>query len=237
VRTSRLRRWSAERRDRALEPQPTVEQAPDHEVILKLGSAIEVKTVGRLTGSAAKFGDSMVLARLAPSAALCTAQTAVFVAPTAYNWLGVYRDSAVAAKSRAEAAGPLTELRFGSIELADAAYALLVSHVLLWWWRTAGDLFHVQLSWLRDAPFPLADASPDHLERLAVAGRDCWRDALCTPVQSTNRGVSVTSFRPGEDTGWLAAADAAVAAAFDLPDELVRLAREDARRLRIAGRG
>lgn len=236
VRTGALRRWSADRREDALAPSGLVARTPDCDLILKIGTDAEGQAVDTLRRLGDTFGGSLSSARLVSASALDRSSAALAVAPTAYNWLGVYRDTSVAAEARAAAAAPVTELHLGNATLADAAYAIVVSHVLLWWWRATSDLFHVPLAWLRQAPFPLHRCPPDEVEQLKEAGRACWEDALDSPVVSTNRGVTLASYKPREDSLALARADDAVARAFGLGARFVRFARDDARRLRIAGR-
>ncbi len=236
VRTSALRRWSADRREEALARTKSVVRPPGEGIILKIGTEAEARAIDFLQGAGETLGDSWSSSRLVSPNLLDPSCGAVAVAPTAYNWIGVYRNTAIAASARASTAGQVAELRVESAATADALYAVLVSHILLWWWRATGDLFHVPLAWLRRAPFPLHRCAAANVDRLREAGRGCWEEALKTPVASTNRGVTLVSYRPVEDSLALARADDAVGRAFGLDEGFVRFTRDDARRLRIAGR-
>jgi hypothetical protein len=237
VRTGPLRRWSADGRADVLREAAAsvVERTIDCELVLKIGTARESRAVDELRRAGGSLGDSVSRARLVPVQELASAANALVVAPTAYNWLGVYRDTAMAIEARRGVGGQLAELQFESIHAADAAYAVLVSHVVLWWWRATGDLFHVPLRWLREAPFPLPKNQAD-LMLLAQAGSACWQEAAENPVAAVNRGIRTVSYKPAEDSLVLARVDEAVGRVYGLGSEFVRFTRDDARRLRIAGR-
>jgi hypothetical protein len=239
VRTTALRRWSADRRAAALSGEEAgdgidIPYAPG--VVLKIGTATELEAVEHLRSLGGKLGDSTTAARLASAAELAVGERTIAVAPTAYNWIGAFRDTRVAVDARRCAAGKLAELTFATEQLADAAYALSVSHVFLWWWRASGDLFHVPLAALAEAPFPLARCRPEQVETLARAGRLCWQAALGVPVTAVNKGIATTAYRPDADCEVLALADNALGRAFGLGPEFVHLVRHDAERLRTAGR-
>lgn len=238
LRTSGLERWSADQRAAVLSNRAIaeVEVPTGSGILLKIGTTVERRAVDHLRSLGGNLGDSAAAKRLAAGSELSGDPAALAVAPTAYNWIGGYRDTVVAARARRHAAGKLPELTFSSDEVADAAYGILVSNVFLWWWRATGDLFHVPLACLVSAPFPVGECGGEQLRALAAAGRACWRAALSRPVSATNRGVETLAFRPAEGCPALASLDQAVADAFSLPAEFVRFVRDDAVRLRVAGR-
>jgi N-6 DNA Methylase len=238
VRTSGMRRWSANRRAAALrtDVQEGIDLPVQSDLILKIGSAVERDAVTHLQSFTGTLGDATTHMRLMSAIALDRSEQAIAIAPTAYNWIGAYRDNAIAVKARRAAAGKLVELVFADRVLADAAYATIVSRVFLWWWRITGDLFHISRSILLRAPFPLHLCAPEQLDRLAAAGRACWCAAQATPITSVNRGVVTVAYTPTADHEALDTADREVGVAFGLNPEFVRFVRDDAVRLRSAGR-
>jgi N-6 DNA Methylase len=238
---SRLIRWSAGRRARVFRPGVGEFHgyvASDGAPFLKIGTALEAEAVAQLRKQEKTLGEAVAEARLVSPAELpAGCESAVAVAPTAYNWIGAYRDVAAARRGRRAAAGKLSLLVFEHDREADAAYALLAGRVFLWWWRVVGDLFHLPLRALTEAPFPLHATPPDALDALASAGRALWQRAQANPVRSTNRGVAVTAYTAPPPAVELDAADRAVVHAFELPSRFARFAREDAERLTDAGRG
>ena len=240
VATSRLIRWSIGQRADVFKPgvgrfQVQVPAAGDR--FPKIGTALEAEALTGLAGRTASLGDGALDAGLLPPTELSDETgCAVAVAPTAYNWIGTYRDVDLARKGRAQAAGSMSVLLFGDRERADAAYALLASRVFLWWWRATGDLFHVPLRTLTEAPFPVHTLRPAALEDLASAGRDLWARAVGNEVRSVNRGVAVCSYPPPDGAAELDAADRSAVAAFELPEQFAEFARQDAKRLSEAGR-
>lgn len=239
VRTSGLRRWSADRRAEALRAHAdaAVELAArDGEPLLKIGSSLEREAIERLSRLGGTLGDGLAHARLVAADELVRDDTAIAVAPTAYNWIGAYRSTRAAAAGRRGAAGKLAELLLPGPEPADAAYALLASRVYLWWWRASGDLFHVPLADLAGAPFPLHRCEPQALAALAEAGRACWAAALAAPVVAVNRGVTTVAYAPPHGAPALDDVDRAVGSAFGLSGDLIRFVKEDAERIARAGR-
>lgn len=238
--TSRLIRWSSAQRPRVfrsgvgrLHTQLTVDGAP----FPKIGTDIERLVLEQLSEVQEPFGSSVADARLLrPSDFPPEYCPAVVVAPTAYNWIGAYRDLGLAREGRKAASGKAGVLLFETDDRADAAYGLIASRVFLWWWRATGDLFHVPLRTLRAAPFPLHLVDPDALDNLVGAGRALWRCARGNPICSTNRGVAITAYTPPPASDELDATDRAVCQAFRLPVRFVRFVQQDADRLANAGR-
>jgi SAM-dependent methyltransferase len=239
VRTSALTRWSSSHRPEVFTEQtlagPVVDSDPAAP-FPKIGTLLEASVLRRLRSTPEALGDAAVDTVLMSATELRSAPSpTVAVAPTAYNWIGVYRDAALAGESRLGASAKLSALTFKSGLQADAAYALIASRVFLWWWRAVGDLFHVPRRLLDRAPFPLGAIGAEALQGLAMAGRELWIEARRNPVLSTNRGVTTTAYAAA-DSPELDAADKAVVGAFGLPPRFVRFVREDAKRLAIAGR-
>jgi hypothetical protein len=238
--TSRLIRWSSSRRSAVFRPgaatfhtRTQVGSTP----FPKIGSDLEEQVLGQLDSVGESLGTSVACAKLThPSELSAAGSHAVVVAPTAYNWIGAYRDPALARDGRKAAAGKANVLVFDAECRADAAYGLIASRVFLWWWRATSDLFHVPLRALRTAPFPLRLADPDALEDLAEAGRAVWDRARKNPIRSINRGVALTAYAPPAGSRELDAVDWAVSRAFRLPPGFVRFVQQDAERLLDAGR-
>jgi N-6 DNA Methylase len=241
VATSRLIRWSASQRAQVF--RPGVGEFHGHAVydgdpFLKIGTALEAEVFTQLRNQGKTLGEAILHARLIHPAELpISCSSAIAVAPTAYNWIGAYRDILLARRGRRTTSGKVSLLTFEDDREADAAYALLASRVFLWWWRAVGDLFHVPLRALTEAPFPLHLVQRHALDALATAGRALWESAQANAVRSTNRGIVITSYTAPFVAKEIGVADRAVARAFKLPSRFARFAREDANRLTDAGRG
>lgn len=238
IRTTAMRRWSADRRAAVLETHASagIDMPVRPGRVLKIGSAVERDAVERLRSLVGTLGGATGRVRLARAGELDLSRRAIAVAPTAYNWIGAFRDTAIAARARRHAAGKLVELTFPTRALADAAYGIVISRVFLWWWRATGDLFHMPRAALIQAPFPIHRCSADRLDALAAIGRKCWQLACENPVTAVNKGIATVAYRPTTDCGALERLDHAVGGAFGLAPEFVQFVRDDANRLRIAGR-
>lgn len=238
VRTHSLQRWSANRRHEvlSLDSNAGVSVDADHEVVMKIGTELERSAVAQLLASGRTLGEATATSKLVSASEISISADSVVVAPTAYNWLSVFRDGANAKEARKHAAGKLSELTFGSRETADAAYALVSSRIFLWWWRAVGDLFHVPISVLLSAPFPLHLFENSARSNLAEAGHRAWRAATREPVRAINRGVVTTAYPIASSSPLLDEIDRCVGRCLGLSEEFVLFVGEDAERLKTAGR-
>ncbi|WP_373090195.1 Eco57I restriction-modification methylase domain-containing protein [Sneathiella sp.] len=115
--------------------------------------------------------------------------TNVFVAPTAYNFLGIGRRCALTTnENEALSTNPLMRLTCGSSEDADAAFAILSGNFAYWWWQVCGDGFHVNRATLFNLPIGRVAMSEANIDQLASLGRKIWDLAVKNPIRSLNRG-------------------------------------------------
>ncbi len=118
----------------------------------------------------------------------------VFVAPTAYNFIGVSRPTTFPlGDGEALSENQLVRLTCASEADAHAVYALLSSRLTFWWWHVLGDGFHVTTSMLQDLPFAAA-LSGTAGKTLSSLGARLWKAVAASPVRSVNRGKTSFSF-------------------------------------------
>ncbi|WP_160116579.1 N-6 DNA methylase [Ruegeria sp. AU67] len=122
------------------------------------------------------------------------AEHEVFVAPTAYNFLGIARPfSHAKGDEEVLSTNPLIRLSFCSVEDAKAGYALLSSNLVFWWWHVHGDGFHVNRATLQKIPVGQSAFASSTLGQLANLGEELWEAVQRAPNRSVNRGkVSYT---------------------------------------------
>ena len=150
------------------------------------------------------------------------APTDVFVAPTAYNFLGIARPITLAAKpGETLSANPLHRLSCRSAKGAAAAYALLSSNLAFWWWHVTGDGFHVGQSVLLDLPTGSAASDPAMLDRLAELGDAIWALSSAQAVRSLNRGRVSYAFSATGAPELRRAVDSILVAALGLPSSFL----------------
>lgn len=192
--TTRLLRWTSRTRSQFLQtltPTPVVCDISEH--VPKIGGGEEARlyeAVRRLDG---RFGDDVLRIRQAVPHSVTGSPTCVYVAPTAYNWIGVVRDVAALTSGGHTSENALLELTLADEELADAAYALLSSRYVFWLWRVESDGFHVTRRLLEQLPFCLGRV-PEAVPELAVRGRLLWTAALGGAIRSVNKGRTTVSF-------------------------------------------
>ncbi len=118
-----------------------------------------------------------------------TSSTAVFVSPTAYNFLGVARSRGFeAGRNEVLSTNRLLRVDCATERDADAAYAVLSGNYAFWWWHVTGDGFHVGRSALKNLPVGSLFADVVSRDRLADLGRKLWSNSIRNPVRSLNRG-------------------------------------------------
>lgn len=150
------------------------------------------------------------------------APTDVFVAPTAYNFLGIARPIAFEARlGETLSANPLHRFSCRSVRDAAAAYAILSSNLAFWWWHITGDGFHVGQSALLDLPMGSAATNQDTLDRLAELGDALWERSSAQAVRSLNRGRVSYAFSAAGAPEPRRAVDVILITALGLPPSFV----------------
>lgn len=139
---------------------------------------------------------------------------AVYVGPTAYNWLSCARSLRAFVDEGHSSESELTALEFGSTGLADAALAVLVGRVTFWLWRVEGDAFHVTRSFIQNLPFALHLLPASSLAEIGAVGSELWVAMREDPVVSVNKGRRTISFSSLAAPELVDAADLALARAF-----------------------
>jgi len=117
------------------------------------------------------------------------ADNEVFVAPTAYNFLGVARPCPLTIGSgEILSLNPMIRMNFSTEEHAAAAYAILSGNLAFWWWHVTGDGFHITQGTLGSLPVGVISHSDELRRQMAALGRKIWKISRASPVRSVNRG-------------------------------------------------
>jgi hypothetical protein len=218
--TTRLQRWTSWTRARLFASIETCQIDFDiAHFIPKLGDSSEVRLLERLLATRTTLGDAAVeLTKLRLEPRLDMTLPAVFVAPTAYSWLGCAREANAFARHGHTSESELSAMYFPDDDLADASLAVVASRLTWWLWRVEGDGFHVTQAFLRRLPFPIHAVDASSLSLLAEVGRRLWRAMSVEPVASVNRGRRTVAFCPLTAGELLDAADECVIQTFQLAD-------------------
>jgi len=218
ISTTRLLRWTSRTRNVFLrELAATPVNASIANGIPKIGSPEEARLYAAVRQLAGSLGDEVLRSRQVLLTDARPDAAAIWVAPTAYNWIGTVRDVSALIEHGHTSLSPLVELTFKDEALADAAYAVLTSRFAYWLWRVESDGFHVTTGFLRCLPFSLGQA-PHAIPDLARAGRRLWTDALSAATTSVNKGKTTVSFSTLRSSA-LDEADQAVVLAFGIDAE------------------
>lgn len=206
IRTTGLLRWSIAHRQSILSHDNVMPVEVDGSIrafVPKFSSALERDAYASLRGKAPL------------GSALATGNTreSVVASATAYNWLPLTRFRGQL--DRGTRAG--TVLPFMDRDMADCAYAILMSRLTYWLWRVAGDGFHLTSSFLRDLPVSPAIFSDDVQAALAAHGRRLWESVQARPVRSINAGTESLSFSPEGSSDLLDQIDTTLCPALGLP--------------------
>ena len=198
VKSGPLRRWTSRTRHRLFtDLEPTSLAAWDISGgIPKLDGALEVDAFKLLLKERPRLDEWCPSLSRRATTRLGNGDAIVLVAPTAYNWLSVYRDAETmtAGLARPSASRPST-LLFQSNEEADAAFAVLSSRLVYWLWRVTGDGFHVTAAFLAGLPLSLRAPSACRA-RLADLGEQLVSALQRDPVRSVNGGRQTLTYCP-----------------------------------------
>jgi SAM-dependent methyltransferase len=216
--TTQLLRWTSRNRTDFLRSfQFTEVKTGIASLVPKVGTSEEAKLYEALRSLEGCLGESVVASRVVlPQTSSGGGDQTVLVAPTAYNWIGVARETRPFAEQGHSSTSGMLELTFGDPVTANAAFALLSSKFVLWLWRAESDGFHVTTSFVLRLPFSLDRLSEHALCRLAVAGADLWQEAQGHPTISVNRRRTTVGFATSA-MSLSAEIDREVAEVFGLP--------------------
>jgi hypothetical protein len=204
-------------------------------VIPKLGTATEVAAYRRLRLE--NIGNLGMTVRPATQADRGNESRLLHLGTTAYNWIPVYRELAVAGQAVNRTG--LWTLACTTADDADAAFAVLCSQLLYWLWRVEGDGFHLPKGFIKNAPISLDSVSEAQRRSLMGLGQELWQELVKNPVHSTNSGKSSISFSPlvGDAPLVVGAIDVVLEETLALPPGFSRHLQEFVGETIAAGRG
>ena len=151
----------------------------------------------------------------------------VFVAPTAYNFLGVARPCRLPVRSgETLSANPVLRVSCIDEEAASVVYAVLSGNFAFWWWHVNGDGFHVSQSTLRNLSIGRIANDSFVREKLARLGESVWAYSSERPVRSLNRGRVSYAFSASGAVELRRMIDRVVLGALGLPPSLEAVLHE-----------
>jgi hypothetical protein len=216
-----LNKWTSRSRVAMLK---TIEFTPlDWDIqggVPKLEGIEQALAAAALATRPGRFSDLCVGVRsCAPSAALDEpSRPTVFVASTAYNFIGVFRHHRV----RPPLNHPLSEnalhaLDFKNDKTANLALAILSSRLVFWWWHVHCDGFHVPRQFIERLPIGPTCFRSEHSASLEAAGESLWTELQKHQFVSVNGGRATIGYRPLACADTRDAIDATLLAALELP--------------------
>ncbi|HEY6349254.1 MAG TPA: N-6 DNA methylase [Candidatus Angelobacter sp.] len=146
----------------------------------------------------------------------------LFVGSTAYNFINVLMPHPrPRLRSEPLTQNPLTGFAFSDMRTARAAFALLSSRLVFWWWHVHCDGFHVPRWFLESIPFGRGAFSSTQLETLSALGERLWGSIQKEPVLSVNGGRQSLAYRPLKCEQLRTQIDAVLIQTARLPGEMV----------------
>jgi hypothetical protein len=215
IQTTGLLRWTSRTRFRFLRSvrHTDITDVGIRDLIPKLGGDEEVVLYRALRSRSERLTDAVI--RVDKVAVHGTGVgddgRSVYIAPTAYNWLGVVRDLRPWESEQNLAATTFVRLSMADEHIADATYAALASRLAYWLWRVEGDGFHVPVAFL--TRLPISVDLPTAQEDLARLGRRLWETAREHPTVAVNKGRRSIAFPTNRSHELLDQIDTAVARA------------------------
>ena len=223
--TGPLRRWRGDDREAMFRQVYFTEVSPDIEDrIPKIHGAIQSLLWDKLKSQPTRCKELLSECGRATIAELSKGRsTDVYVAPTAYNFLGL----AKAVELRPQRGEQLSEnpyhhLRCRTKTDASCLYAILASNIAYWWWYVTGDGFHVNKSTLEMLPVGEGVKAEKVRNSLAALGEQIWQRAQERSVRSVNRGRVSYSFPVSQEKALCRKVDAILMRSLGLPIEWAR---------------
>lgn len=187
-----LRKWRGERRAAMFKTiKFTPIDCPIRAGIPKVEGASQSRAYEVLERRWHRFEHACLNFRRVPLAgALKNGGHTVFTGATAYNFLNVFLNPPpeILENTTNLTEHPLHAMEFSNREDTAAAFALLSSHIVYWWWRVTQDGFHLNSRFLTSLPFGTDALYGDCGPRLAECGERLWALIRTNPIISCNRG-------------------------------------------------
>jgi len=198
--TTALMRWTSRSRHKLFENiRFTYLRGCDYAVVLpKLDGESQARAYIAIASHEPKLAKHIQASRATPLAEISDLsfdETTIFVAPTAYNFINVFRASDLWANELVPLSeSPVTALTFASCEEAAAAHAILSSRLTYWLWTVLGDGFHVTKKFIESLP---AWSDPLRAQlQLCRLGEQMWSELQKDVIRSINKGRTTIAFRP-----------------------------------------
>lgn len=219
--TTALMRWTSRNRDKLFQNiRFTYLKGCDFAPGLpKLSGEAQAKAFIAISSHAPQLGKFVQASRaisLANINSLAKDEATIFVAPTAYNFLNVFRASDLWARETTPLSeSPVLALTFASHECASAAFATLSSRLAYWLWTVNGDGFHVTKRFVESLP---AWSDEDNSrQQLSLLGDQMWGALQQDVIRSVNKGRITIAFRPTHCAGTQTKIDSILGEACKLP--------------------
>ena len=195
--TTGLMRWTSKTRSEMFSSVRTVPiQTSIVDYVPKLNSTDEANFYTHLNQTDRTLQSWIQRSRGVAVAQRDQVRPSLWIAQTAYNWIGCAADSRPLAVFGHDSSSSFNVHEFVDIECALAAYAIVACRTSYFLWRVIGDGFHVTNQFIANLPVPV-DSKTVH--ELFVAGEEMWRAAQSNPVISRNRSKNSVSLRPPRD--------------------------------------
>ena len=238
IQTGPLRRWRGD--DRATmfaEITYTPVSTPIASGVPKFHGSLQAEVWDRMALVKKRLSGLVATSGRADLASIATGTGRdVYIAPTAYNFLGLARPIQLAlAPGEVLSENPLHKLSCGDNTVACAVYAILGSNFAYWWWLTTGDGFHVNRSTLMNMPIGLDTHDGELLATLGVLGGSLWQASCLQPIRSVNRGRISLAFTPDTAPEQRCSIDKYLCAAMGLPVNFVDELASFTEKMRSAG--
>jgi hypothetical protein len=167
--------------------------------IPKVEGTLQASALKQLSNRSARLENSAnCIARINLADIPETDDRAVFVGPTAYNFLNVFLKPELEIRSSGPTPSkhPLHFIQCASKESALAIFAILSSHLAYWWWHAHSDGFHVTKRFIAEFPFCLESVATNSVSELSSCGAELWALISSNPIISVNRGRSSLAYSP-----------------------------------------
>lgn len=149
---------------------------------------------------------------------------------TAYNWLPFELLSANSFDKRYSYWIAKSEIE------SLITFALVESRLSYWLWRVWGDGFHLTDQFIISLPFSINGMSDQVRNRLALLGKNLWKEMRSNELVSVNSGIKSTSFDPYSAEHIIDEIDTLIITEYQFPEDTLLFLKNFVRDTILAGR-
>ena len=199
VNTTSLMKWTSKTRETLFESLQYASLGSTNILggIPKIGTSLESELLRKIRASPSNLLEPKRIQKCFSEDAFSACAKSIHIAPTAYNFLSVFRRHEIDKDFEGEITqNKVFQIQAESTEQASYLCAVLTSQLVYWLWHVSCDGFHVSSWFLKQLPFAWGCLAESDRAELVCLGDSIWKEIAHDPTISKNGGRLTIAYDP-----------------------------------------